>query len=180
MIAAVDVEIAIADAENESAASVPGDPLFRLEIARWALAEGDLGGLVPVRDRRLRVLEFDYDVAPFMAVRTVADFPAALVPRRSYLVAFGAADGDQRGPLVIDAVTARILTLSDGSLTVSEILRELDGHQENLIKSPNIKWLEELFANGLLSLRDDPAVAGAVPPRSRRRTGRRFPTAAVP
>jgi glycosyltransferase involved in cell wall biosynthesis len=180
MIAAVDVEIAIADAESDGAAAVASDPLFRLEIGRWALAEGDVARLVPVRDRRLRLLEFDYDVAPFMAVHTVADFPATLAPRRSYLIAFAAADGDQRGPLVVDEVTARILTLSDGTRTVSEVLRECDGLEENPIKSPNIKWLEELFVNGLLALRDDPAVPGAAPPPSRRRTGRRVPTAAVP
>jgi len=180
MIAAVEVEIAIAGAEGDGEASEPCDPLFRLSIARWALAEGDLARLVPVCDPRVRLLEFDYDVAQFMAVGTAADFPRAPAPRHSYLVAFRATDGDQRGPLVVDELTARILTLSDGTRTVSDILRELDGREENKIKSRNIKWIEELFVTGLLALRDDLPVARAAPPRSRRRTRRSAPTAAVP
>jgi hypothetical protein len=132
-----------------------------------------------VRDRRLRVLEFDYDVAQFMAVRTAADFPAAPAPRRSYLVAFRATDGDRRGPLVVDELTARILTLSDGTRTVSDLLRELDRGRQNPAKSSNIKWIEGLFVHGLLSLREDLPVPRAVPPRSRGRTGRSAATAAA-
>jgi glycosyltransferase involved in cell wall biosynthesis len=180
MIAAVEVEIAVAGAESEGETGEACDPLFRLSIARWALAEGDLAGLVPVRDRRIRLLEFDYDVTQFMAVRTAADFPAVLARRRSYLVAFRAADGDQRGPLVVDEISARILALSDGTRTVSDVLRDLDISAENQIKSGNIKWIERLLVNGLLSLRDDPAVARPAPPRRRRPTGRRVSTAAVP
>jgi hypothetical protein len=177
MIAAVEIEIAIAEAESDGEVSESGDPLFRLDIARWALAEGNLAGLVPVRDRRLRVLAFDYDVAPFMAVRTAADFPAVPAPGRSYLVAFRATDGDQRGPLVVDELTARILRLSDGTRTVADILGQL-GRPQNHEKSSNISWIEGLFVHGLLALRDALPVARVAPPR--RRAGRNAATAAAP
>jgi glycosyltransferase involved in cell wall biosynthesis len=61
-VPAIEIEIAIAAAEHEEAPSIPAggcDPLFRLHMERWAMAADDLGELVPLRDPRLRVLEFD-------------------------------------------------------------------------------------------------------------------------
>ena len=54
--AAIRLEIAIAEAEDSAGADVASvalDPLFRLRTRRWAVVEGDLAGLVPVRDPRL-------------------------------------------------------------------------------------------------------------------------------
>ena len=66
---AVRAEIAIAAAESEADKSGPADdPLFRLRIRHWAMEEGDLAALVPVRDPQLRVVAFDYDVSEFMGV----------------------------------------------------------------------------------------------------------------
>src|SRR5262249_2828381 len=76
----IEIEIAIAAAEGEATPpdqAEPPDPLFRLRMHRWAMAEDDLAGLVPLRDPRLRVLDFDYDVAGFMQVRTADDLPAS-------------------------------------------------------------------------------------------------------
>lgn len=173
MIAAVEIEIAIAAAECDGeapAASTDVDPLFRLATKRWALGEDDLAGLVPVRDPRLRVLQFDFDVSQFMAVRSIADLPVAPKRNRSHMVAFRGTDGDQPGPLVVDEQTAQILKLSDGTRTASAILGQL----ESLAKtqdSRNIKWLEGLFAQGLISLRDPDDALGAVPAQKRRRAG---------
>jgi hypothetical protein len=79
VVPAVQAEIAVAAAEREAdaaGAGEQGDPLFRLRIGRWALATGDLAGLVCTRDRRLRVLAFDFDVAELMSVRNADDLAA--------------------------------------------------------------------------------------------------------
>jgi hypothetical protein len=157
LVPAIEIEIAIAAAENEAAASNPADAcdlLFRLRMRRWAMAEGDLAGLVPVRDPRLRVLEFDYDVTDFMKVRTVADFPASATRRRSHIVAFAGSDGGRQNPLVVDGMTAQILKLSDGTRTALEIARELDRQGGRSTGANNLEWIEGLLVHGLISLRD--------------------------
>ena len=157
LVAAIEVEIAIATAEHEEVPSIPAggcDPLFRLHMARWAMAADDLGGLVPVRDARLRVLEFDYDVSDFMQARTVADLPRSTTPRRSYIVAFASAHGERRNPLVVDGITAQILKLSDGTRTASEVIGELQHQGEGPTELQNLAWIESLFVQGLISLHD--------------------------
>jgi hypothetical protein len=157
-VPAIEIEIAIAAAEEEEAASIPPggcDPLFRLHMARWAMAADDLRELVPLRDPRLRVLEFDYDVSEFMEVRAVADLPASPTPRRSYMVAFGCADGERRNPLVVDGATAQILKLSDGTRTALEVIRDLEHRAGGSAESGSLEWIENLFVHGLISLHDE-------------------------
>jgi hypothetical protein len=59
--AAIRLEIAIAEAENDDGASPATelDPLFRLRMKRWAMLDNDLARLRPVRDPRLRITTFD-------------------------------------------------------------------------------------------------------------------------
>jgi glycosyltransferase involved in cell wall biosynthesis len=154
---AVEIEIAIAAVEEAPVQPTPveaSDPLFRLHMRRWALAEGDLATLVPLRDPRLRVIEFDYDVADFMGARTIADIPASPTPRRSYIVAFSAPDGEGRNPLVVDGTTAQILKLSDGTRTAQEIARELDHQAGGSADTTSLAWIEGLLLHGLIALRD--------------------------
>jgi glycosyltransferase involved in cell wall biosynthesis len=157
LAAGISIELAIAGAEREIDEQSPTDdpdPLFRVCTRGWAMDEADLASLVPVRDPRLRMLEFDYDVSDFMAVRTAADLPAAVTPRRSHMVVFGDCDRERRNPLVIDEITAKILKLSDGTRTAAEVAREVDCQAADSIKSDNIKWIEKLFVHGLISLKD--------------------------
>jgi hypothetical protein len=158
LVPAIEIEIAIAAAEQEEAPSTHaagGDLLFRLHMARWAMAADDLGELVPLRDPRLRVLEFDYDVSEFMQARTVADLPTSPTARRSYIVAFACPDGERRNPLVVDGTTARILMLSDGTRTVSEVVGALKNQDDHSTESDRLEWMEGLFVeHGLISLHD--------------------------
>jgi glycosyltransferase involved in cell wall biosynthesis len=150
LAAGVRIEIAIAQAERDIGDSVATDvcdPIFRLSLHRWAMDDGDVLKLVPVRDSRLRVLEFDFDIADFMDVRTEADIPITITRRPSYLVVFG--HDSQRSPLVIDAITATVLRLSDGTRTVDEIARHME-----LEPVVSIRWIEDLLVHGLLSLID--------------------------
>jgi hypothetical protein len=158
LAAAVEIEIAVATAEAAGNATSPPfdpDPLFRLRMGRWAMAEGDLAALMPLRDPQIHVLEFDYDVSEFMSVRTVVELPSTLTPQRSYIVAFGRTDGGQRDPLLVDALTAGILRLSDGSRTAAEIVRELGRETGTPDAADSFQWLESLFVHGLISLRDN-------------------------
>jgi glycosyltransferase involved in cell wall biosynthesis len=152
LAAGVRIEIAIAQAERDidnSAAAGVCDPIFRLSLRRWAADDGDLLKLVPVRDSRLRVLEFDFDVADFMDVRTEAEIPITLTARPSYLVVFG--PDSQRSPLVIDEISAVVLKFSDGTRTAAEIARELESENVDALQ-----WIEDLFVHSLLSLTDRP------------------------
>jgi glycosyltransferase involved in cell wall biosynthesis len=155
----VEIEIAIAAAESEAAPpneAEPPDPLFRLRTRRWAMADDDLAGLVPLRDPRLRVLDFDYDVADYMKVRTVADLPASLSWRRSHMVAFACSEGDRRNPLMVDGTTAHILKLSDGTRTAGEVAKELRHPAGPSAIVNNLKWTEGLFVQGLILLQGRP------------------------
>jgi hypothetical protein len=153
----VRIEIAIAEAESEADSArspQPRDPLFRLDIQHWAMEDEDLGALVPVRDAQLRLVEFDYDVSRYFGACSIEAFPTALAPGPSYIIAFGCPNGIRREPLFVDARTACILMLSDGSRTAAEIVRELD-HQINQPTAAGIlKRIEHLFVAGLIGLRD--------------------------
>jgi hypothetical protein len=158
LVPAIEIEIAIAAAE--SGADNPDlaedfDPLFRLRTQRWAMDDSDFAGLVPLRDPRLRVLEFDYGVSGFIGVLTIADLPASPTARRSYIVA-SCSNGQRGDPLVVDGMTARILKLSDGTRTAKEIVGELDRRADLATVASSLKWIEGLFVQGLISLHDKP------------------------
>jgi glycosyltransferase involved in cell wall biosynthesis len=155
---AVQIEIAVAMAEADADGSGPTespDPLFRLRLKRWAVAEGALPELVAIAEPRLRIIAFDFDVSEFLGARTVAAFPENVPPGRSHIVAFGCSDDGRREPLFIDEITARILQLSDGTRTVSAIVASLESESPGI--TDNVKWIENLFLLGLVSLRDEPA-----------------------
>jgi glycosyltransferase involved in cell wall biosynthesis len=153
----VRIEIAVAEAESEADNRSPAhlcDPLFRLDIRRWAMEDGNLAELVPVRDTQLRLVEFDYDVSGYLGARSIEEFPAVLASGPSYIIAFGCTTGRRREPLLVDARTACILMLSDGSRTAAEIARELDHQFNQPAVAGNLKRIENLFVSGLIGLRD--------------------------
>ncbi len=156
LVQAVRIEIAVAVAEDE-ATGPAADPLFRLRLKRWAMQPGAVAGLVPIRDAQIRIVEFDYDISGFLGAQTIAAFPAIAEPRRSYIVAFGGAEGERRDPLLVDELTVRILRLSDGTRTAMEIAGALIGDGDPSAGDDSIAWIEDLFLLGLLSLQDSRA-----------------------
>jgi len=173
------IEVAIAAAENEADKTKQAkecDPLFRLRIGRWAMGDDDLARLVPLRDRRIRVVELEHDVSGFLSefsgARASAGPAASPTSGRSHVVVFGRADGARRSPLVVDALTARILELSDGRRTVSDILHEINV-KRGRPAGEGLDWIEHIFVEGLVSLqaaRIDPAIAARRKRAARRRT----------
>ena len=134
----------------------PRAPTAATGFGSCTMAEGDIGKLVPMRDPRLRVIEFNFDVSDFMGVGAAAEFPARPAPRRSYIAAFRRSNDDgQRSPVMIDRLTARMLELSDGTRTALEVVRELDQQGSTSSEADNVKWMENLFVQGLISLRDE-------------------------
>jgi glycosyltransferase involved in cell wall biosynthesis len=161
LAAAVRIELAVAAAEDDGEPSdIPADPLFRLRSQQWLTSDDGLAGLAPVRDPRLRILEFGHDVADFLGARTAADFPAVTRPGPSYIGAFGGSDGGRREPLLVDRLTARILMLSDGKRSAAELARELGRQSDASAEADNLKWIEHLFVCGLIGLRDAPTDTG--------------------
>jgi glycosyltransferase involved in cell wall biosynthesis len=154
---AVRIEIAIAATEDEAdrtAVSESYDPLFRLHLKRWAIREDTLPDLVPVRHPQLRIVEFDFDISEFLGAESVGAFPVVATPRRSHIAAFGQSNGGRREPLLIDELTAKILRLSDGTRTTSEIVEKLDQEIKPSATDDHINWIRHLFLLGLVSLRD--------------------------
>jgi hypothetical protein len=147
----VATEIAIEAAEKDHFGARDGtvcDPLFRLHSRRWAVDDLDFGTLVPVRDPRLRLLRFDYDVSKFRGATTIADLPRAASSHPSYVVVFQREAN--RSPLIVDAMTAGFLELVDRRKTVAEILWQLD---RDVSTSGNwTQWVENLFCWGLIGL----------------------------
>jgi len=167
LVPPVKVEIAIAAAEAEAddnGPAAPSDPLFRLRTGRWGIADDEFASLVPVRNPHLRILEFDHDVSELLGVRTAAEFPATATPLPSYMVVFGRSGDGRREPLIVDGLTAQILTLSDGTCTVADIVRELDRQTGKSAAASNIAWIERLFVSDLIGLQEaraDPPVGDA-------------------
>ncbi len=150
---AVRLEIAIAEAESAAGAgnSAEGiDPLFRLRMRRWALADADLAELVPVRDPQIRMLTTD--VSELVDRKTA---PARTIhrPHPRHVVAFAQENGHRREPLFINDVTAQILELSDGTRTVSGIAARIEAGNR-LVDGAGLRQIEELFVTGLLRLQD--------------------------
>jgi len=172
---AVATEIAVAKAEADESDPVPEeDPIFRLRGARWGVAPGDMAKLVPLCAPQVRVLTFDHDVAEFMSVRKLEDFPRHPAKRPSFIVAFAGPEGHAREPLLIDELTARILGLCDGTRTVSEVIRALDGGASAAIQKKQLQWIARLFQDGLIALHDDRAAGTGS--RHRRAAGGRGKT----
>jgi glycosyltransferase involved in cell wall biosynthesis len=154
---AVRIEIAIALMEGEADAACPGelvDPLFRLQLKQWAMKEEAMAELIPVRSPGLRMLELDCDVSKFLGAETIAAFPKTIPRGQSYILVFESSKGRQRDPLLVDELTARILRLSEGTLTVSEIVGKLNPEMDASALLDNFKWIKSLFLFGLVSLRD--------------------------
>jgi len=149
LAAALRVEIAVAAVESEPAPDDTDDPLFRLCLGRWALAEEDLPRLVPVRDPALRLLVFAEDIALLSNAGDAAELPAQLMPGPSFLAAFA---GGIREPLLVDRATARILELSDGTRTVATLAAQLRAEEGFGDREDDLAWIEALFLEGLVRL----------------------------
>lgn len=150
---AVEVEVAIVEAEMEleRLGDTAIDPLFRISIKEWALGDGALGETMPVRDCRMRLLRFDYDISEFRKVETIADIPASVGPGPSHVIVGGAVGSS--GPLFVDRFTARILELSDGTRTSHEIANQLDKEFESTVPLDHLSWMEKMLLSGLIGLR---------------------------
>jgi hypothetical protein len=120
------------------------------------MPEDGLAALAPVRDPRLRILKFDYDVTDFLRARTVAELPTMTRPGPSYIVAPPTTASRRREPRAVDGLTAHILMLSDGKRSAAEIAKELDRQSNSSVEPENLKWIEHLFVCGLISLCDIP------------------------
>ena len=152
MISAIKIEIAIAEVEEAPDSTTPIGyltPLAGLQNGRWAMDEEDFSAAVPLRNPGLCLLTFDYDISVFMVARNTADFPIRLKQTPSHLVAFRCTGQERRQPLLVDATTARILQLSDGTRTVAQVAGEL-GHDKTI--DDHLEWIEELFRCQLIHL----------------------------
>jgi hypothetical protein len=151
---AIRLEIAIAEAE-EAGGEHPRealDPLFRLRTGRWAMADGELGALVPMRDPQLRMLTFD--AAELGDGSTEPVRPAARAPCLRHVAASVPANGARREPLFVSDETARILELSDGTRTALEIAAEMGPGNPRAGTRRTLRAIEELFVSGLLWLHE--------------------------
>ncbi len=150
---AIRLEIAIAEAEDVDGARNPTkeiDPLFRLRMRRWAMADGDLAKLTPVRDPQIRMLTID--VSELVDGQTTAARRGGR-PHARRVIAFAQENGQRREPLFVSDAAARILELSDGTRTASEIAAEIgSGNQRS--DGGGLQQIEELFVSSLLRLLD--------------------------
>jgi glycosyltransferase involved in cell wall biosynthesis len=157
LLYAVEIEIAIAEAEIEADQASPMDNLessgFRLQIREWALADADVADLLPLRERSLRIVRFDFDISVLQGAQLPEELPAGFAEARSYLAVFGATADPRRVPLRIDELAAKILELSDGASTAREILQQLGSYGTD---TKHLRWIEGLFVQGLIRLSELP------------------------
>ena len=156
---AVEVEIAIAKAENqlddEPEDQTAVDPLFRISISEWGLEESTFARLIPIRFGQSRILRFEYDISGFLNVQSVADFPVLVGAGPSHIVVFRKSTSQE--PLLIDQFTALILELSDGTRTGDQIVDQLNGEFGPTGSGDRLAWLDRLLRSGLIGLRDSQA-----------------------
>jgi len=147
---AIRLEIAIAEAEESRPedSGGDGDQLFRFHAERWAIADDDLGALIPVRDPQLRILTSD--VARLVDPQGEPDQKAG--PRIRHIVAFAQVAGERREPLFVSEEIARILELCDGRRTAAEVAAEAGPRRGRIER--RLQQIEGLFVTGLLWLRD--------------------------
>jgi hypothetical protein len=126
-------------------------------MKRWAMSENDLPGLFPVRDPGFRILEFEHDVSQYRDASSLADFPSTPRPGPGYILAFASCESREQDPLMVDALTVRILELSDGTRTALAIASQLRQQDRSAKRADYLDWIERLFVSGLLGLRDTPA-----------------------
>jgi glycosyltransferase involved in cell wall biosynthesis len=157
LLAPVVAEIAVATAEDDiEATPAPDfDPLFRLHMKRWAVDDDDLLALFPVRDPRVRLIEFDIDVSIYLTMPATDCLSKTPAPGRSFLVAFAQSDGERRGPLLVEERTAEILVLCDGTHTVSEVFEHCDRHRPGFDQDARRRCIAQLLTSGLVSLHDE-------------------------
>jgi glycosyltransferase involved in cell wall biosynthesis len=161
---AIQIEIALAEAEASASETAEApDPLFRLRIRRWGLADGKLGDLVPVRDPQLRLVNFDTSDLAQPSAGRAGRRPTKHPRHTRNIVTFAQANGEARDRLLISDVSARILELSDGTRNAREIAGEIEArtpHAEG--DQPPLQLIEDMFAAGLLWLE----TAASEPPGS--------------
>lgn len=151
---AVRVERALASIAAEAAGTEPGcavDPLFRMTIGRWGLTRDDLATLVPVRAPDVRTIASDFDLREIIGAKQIEDLPARPTQRRTMVAIRGGPNGGN--PLVLDALTAHILDLCDGTHTVAEIIAHLGDASDEGARARHLPWIEALFANRLIEFR---------------------------
>ena len=148
---AVQIEIALGEAEQPgSETAEAADPLFRLRIRRWGLADGELGALVPIRDPQLRLLHFDTsELAP---PRKTVRHSAGRTQRTRNMVTFARMNGEVRDRLLLSEIGARILELSDGTRSARKIAEEIETQKPRAEGQAPLQVIEEMFAAGLLWL----------------------------
>lgn len=152
LAAAIRVELAIATAETADIQGDPDEIDLSAPATRWAIGDGDIGPLFPVRSQNIQLLGFDHDVSMLRDVRSLEDLPVMAGARPSYVVVFGRQSA--RPALIVDRGTARILQLSDGTRTASDIMLQL--RREDLLSETvddDLGWIETLFVEGLVRLR---------------------------
>jgi glycosyltransferase involved in cell wall biosynthesis len=151
---AIRLEIAIAEAENSPGSPTESlDPLFRLRAKRWAMADGDLAGLVPARNPHLRMMTFN--VSELVDGQIESERRAIRTPRRRHVVAFAQVNGERREPLFVSDTTAQVLELSDGTRTALEIAAEIGSGKQRGGIPRGLQEIEELFVSGLLWLHEE-------------------------
>lgn len=152
VLSAIRLEIAIAEAEGGTSslhATAKLDPLFRFRANRWGLSDGDLAGLVPLRDPQIRMITFD--ASELMGNQTETGSRVVCEPQPRHVAVFAQQSGERREPLFIGHELAKILELSDGTRTALEIAEHV--RADNKEKPDRVlKQIEDMFAAGLLWL----------------------------
>jgi hypothetical protein len=106
---------------------------------------------VPVRAPNCRTIVSDFDLREIIGAKQLEDLPAMPTQRRTIVAVRCGPDKDD--PLVLDALTAQILDLCDGTHTVAEIIASLGGASDERTRREHLPWLEALFANRLIQFR---------------------------
>jgi hypothetical protein len=79
-------------------------------------------------------------------------------PSKSYIAVFGRSPHGRREPLLVDALTAEILRLCNGTRNILDICNTI-GPKAGGSAEETVAWIENLFVLGLVSLRDGTIIA---------------------
>jgi glycosyltransferase involved in cell wall biosynthesis len=147
----VEAKLAVVVAANGDSVT-DDDPLFRLRSRRWAIGEGAIAELVPMRAPRLQLVRSRHDASQPPGARAAEGLSP--IPERGtgYIAAFWPAAEPARDPIIIDDMSARIIGLCDGTRTALQIVKELDPEAGVATTGKYLKWIEALFVHALIGL----------------------------
>lgn len=127
LVEAVRLELALSGVQDGDGAGPSSDSgLFRLASDNVDL-DRDLSSLYPQALPGLKIEEYKYDIEELLGARNSGELPLWVCKKTSYAAIVPASEGGRSRVIFLSPALIDLLSLSDGTLTVAELVKEMLG-----------------------------------------------------